>query len=199
SHQVQERAATEPERRPVEVVVRDEARVLLSARAREVDPVHDRVRSAWKSLERTERRQAHRRLASGRTRKRVRRCQDVVHLPLCIGRGGQYCKSEKTSYPSNRSRPFRNSSSMMNGRPTTSPPSCSTSSTVALAVPPVASTSSWIRTRWPFTIASACTSSESNPYSSAYFAATVRHGSLPGFLAATKPQPSRHASAPPVM
>ena len=87
----------------------------------------------------------------------------------------------------------------MNGSPTTSPPSCSTSSTVAFAVPPVARTSSWISTRWPFTIASACTSSESKPYSSAYFAATVRQGSFPGLRAATKPQPSRHASAPPVM
>ena len=48
----------------------------------------------------------------------------------------------------------------MNGRPTTSPPSCSTSSTVAFAVPPVARTSSWITTRWPSTIASAWTSLE---------------------------------------
>src|SRR6266540_2088457 len=48
-------------------------------------------------------------------------------------------------------------------------------------------------------IASAWSSSVSKPYSSAYFALTVRQGSLPGFRAATKPHPSLHASAPPVM
>jgi hypothetical protein len=45
-------AAAEPERRPVEVVVGDEARMLLATRAREVDAVHDRVRSAWQAVER---------------------------------------------------------------------------------------------------------------------------------------------------
>ena len=37
-------------------------------------------------------------------------------------------------------------------------------------------------------IASACSSSASKPYSSAYLALTVLHGSLPGLRAATKPQ-----------
>ena len=38
---------------------------------------------------------------------------------------------------------------MRNAKPTTTPPSCSTSRTVAAAVPPVASTSSTISTRSP--------------------------------------------------
>ena len=46
---------------------------------------------------------------------------------------------------------------MTKSRPTTSPPSCSTRSTFAFAVPPVASTSSWTITRAPRPIASAWT------------------------------------------
>ena len=51
-------------------------------------------------------------------------------------------------------------------RPTTTPPSRSTSSILARAVPPVARTSSSTITRAPGAIASACTSSASVPYSS---------------------------------
>ena len=61
--------------------------------------------------------------------------------------GGVYSINEKTSCPPSCVLPSRNASSMMNGSPTTTPPSCSTSSTVAFAVPPVARTSSWTRTR----------------------------------------------------
>ena len=85
---------------------------------------------------------------------------------------------------------------MMNGSPTTMPPSCSTSSAVAFAVPPVARTSSCTSTRWPGLIASACTSSWSKPYSSPYFAATVCQGGLPGFGPARTPaEPARERAA----
>jgi len=50
-------------------------------------------------------------------------------------------------------------------QPTTRPPSFSTRSQQAFIVPPVASRSSTTSTRWPFTIASACISSVSLPYS----------------------------------
>src|SRR4029450_11903041 len=86
---------------------------------------------------------------------------------------------------------------MMNWRPTTSPPSCSTSSASALAVPPVARTSSWISTRAPSPNASARSSSVFLPYSSAYSALIVSSGSLPGLRAGTKPQPSLYAIAEP--
>ena len=49
--------------------------------------------------------------------------------------------------------------------PSTRPPSCLTRSTVARAVPPVASRSSTISTRWPDSIASLCISRLSLPYS----------------------------------
>src|SRR5438067_408079 len=86
---------------------------------------------------------------------------------------------------------------LLEGRRTA--PSCSIRSILALAVPPVASRSSCTSTRAPLGTASTCISSASKPYSSAYFAPTVRYGSLPGLRAATKPQPSLYARAEPRM
>ena len=87
---------------------------------------------------------------------------------------------------------------MMNWSPTTSPPSCPTSSASAFAVPPVASTSSWISTRAPSPNASAWSSSVFLPYSSAYSALIVSSGSFPGRRAGTKPHPSLYAIAEPM-
>ena len=50
----------------------------------------------------------------------------------------QYSIREKISYPFSLSIPLRSVSSMRKTNPTTSPPSLSTSSAVALAEPPVA-------------------------------------------------------------
>ena len=66
-------------------------------------------------------------------------------------------------------------------------------------VPPVASTSSWTRTRWPVPIASACSSSASKPYSSAYFGAHRPPRQLPGLARGDEAAAEPHASAPPVM
>src|SRR3954452_14792902 len=86
---------------------------------------------------------------------------------------------------------------MKNAQPTTTPSRCSTSSHSARAVPPVASRSSWTRTRAPCATASVCSSSASVPYSSTYSARTVSCGSLPGLRASTKPAPSSRATAGP--
>ena len=56
--------------------------------------------------------------------------------------------------------------SIKNANPTISPPRRSTSAAAAPAVPPVASRSSTISTRWPGWIASACISTTASPYSS---------------------------------
>src|SRR5579884_11777 len=105
--------------------------------------------------------------------------------------------SEKRSYFARRSRPPRNDSSITKLTPTTVPPSPSTRPAIASTVPPVASTSSWMTTRAPPPIASAATSREFWPYSSAYVAETVSGGSLPGRRAATNPQPASTAIAGP--
>src|SRR3954451_3238912 len=102
-----------------------------------------------------------------------------------------------TSYPASRSRPSRNVSSIRNPHATTVPPSCSTSRHSVRAVPPVASRSSWTRTRAPLATASVCSSSASVPYSSMYSARTVSLGRLPGLRASTNPAPSSRASAGP--
>src|ERR671934_3551 len=103
------------------------------------------------------------------------------------------------SYFERRSRPLRKVSSMMKAQPTTSPPRRSTRPATASTVPPVASTSSWMRTRDPRPIISGCSSRAFCPYSSAYVALTVSGGSLPGRRAATKPQPISCAIAAPRM
>jgi hypothetical protein len=71
----------------------------------------------------------------------------------------------------------------------TLPPIRSTSSAVALAVPPVARTSSTIRTRSPGATASLWISSVAVAYSSEYSAASVSHGSLPFLRTGTNPAP----------
>src|SRR5262245_47745971 len=71
----------------------------------------------------------------------------------------QYCRTENTRSPVSLFRPSRNSSSIRNAMPWSSPPSFLTSCIVACAVPPVASTSSTTSTRWPFSIASSWLSS----------------------------------------
>src|SRR4051812_805908 len=86
---------------------------------------------------------------------------------------------------------------MRDWQPTTVPPSSSTSWHSALAVPPVASRSSWTSTRAPLATASECSSSASVPYSRRYSARTVSCGSLPGLRASTNPAPSSRASAGP--
>src|SRR5262245_53714362 len=79
--------------------------------------------------------------------------------------------------------------------PTTLPPMRSTSCAVAWAVPPVASTSSTIRTRSPGPTASRWTSRVAVPYSSAYSAASVSHGSLSALRTGTNPAPKWYATA----
>src|SRR5258708_3861390 len=64
-------------------------------------------------------------------------------------------------------RPFRKLSSTAKAAPSTIPPNCSTSLTVAAAVPPVARRSSQMITRSPFFTASSWISRVSVPYSRA--------------------------------
>ena len=87
------------------------------------------------------------------------------------------------------SRPLRKSSSIMHAMPHTLPPACSTRDAAAAAVPPVASTSSTIRTRSPGLMPSRCSSIVAVPYSSSYSSAIVSDGSLPALRMGTKPAP----------
>ena len=73
--------------------------------------------------------------------------------------------------------------------PATLPPIRSTSVAVALAVPPVARTSSTISTRSPGATASLWISSVAVPYSSPYSDASVSQGSLPFFRTGMNPAP----------
>ena len=72
---------------------------------------------------------------------------------LSYGRGSfncssvQYCRTASMFSPCSCLRPLRSVSSMRNATPSTRPPSCFTSPTVARAVPPVASRSSTTSTR----------------------------------------------------
>src|ERR1051325_5290371 len=84
-HQVEEDALGEPERRPVELVVRDEARMLLAAAAVEVDLEDGRVRCSRKLLDPPEGRQGDAGLPTLRARERVPRRQRVVHGSVVIG------------------------------------------------------------------------------------------------------------------
>src|SRR5437773_3722734 len=72
-----------------------------------------------------------------------------------------------------------------------------TSCAAAVAVPPVASTSSTISTRSPVWTASWCISRASVPYSSVYSTRCVAAGSLPGFRIGTSPAPRASASGAP--
>ena len=83
--------------------------------------------------------------------------------------------------------------------PTTVPPRRSTSVAVALAVPPVARTSSTIRTRSPGAMESVCTSSWAVPYSRSYSRLSVVHGSLPALRTGTNPAPKWYATGDAMM
>src|SRR5207248_101236 len=76
---------------------------------------------------------------------------------------------------------------------------CSTRSTTARAVPPVAITSSTTSTRWPGRMASRCTCRTSLRYSSGYSTLVVFQGSLPALRIGTNPAPRRIAIAAPNM
>src|SRR5579884_3067874 len=178
-HQVDERRPVlHAERRPVELLVRDEAGMVVPAPARELDTVDGGMMRPGQLVETAEPGQADSRLAVHGARERIRGRQRVVHalsLPHAADGGNtsapgaerdQYVISACRSSPSSFSRPPRNVSSMMKHAPTTTAPSCSTSPRIASTVPPVASTSSWITTRAPSGISSGCNSSAFSPYSS---------------------------------
>ena len=87
--QVPEReAGAQAERRDVEVVVRDQPRMLFTARAREEDTEHSRSRGPRQPVERPERGQPQPRLAPMRAGERVETCKRVVHIPRCNRRPG---------------------------------------------------------------------------------------------------------------
>jgi len=79
-HEVQEPVLGEAQRRPVELGVGDEARMLLTAGTVEDDLEHSRVLGAGESVEQAKGRQADASLASGGAGKRVPRGECVVHL-----------------------------------------------------------------------------------------------------------------------
>jgi hypothetical protein len=60
---------------------------------------------------------------------------------------------------------------------------------LAMAVPPVASRSSTIRTLCPGLMASLCMNTSLEPYSRSYLQEIVSRGSFPGFLTGAKPTP----------
>src|SRR5262249_53165328 len=78
-HQVEEPSLAEPEGGPVELVVRDEARMLLAAGACELDLVDGRMRRSGQPHEPAERRERHVRRAEARAGKRVAAAENVVH------------------------------------------------------------------------------------------------------------------------
>ena len=191
--------AAKPERRPVEVVVRDEPRMLLAAGALERDAVDRRVRRARRGARAGGRTRAAPTSRRGRGNANVYRVVSASYIAL-IGRNGVSTEEredvvaleplaavQELELDDERQADDLAAELLdeLDGR-LRGPPR---RQDVVVDQRPAG----------PSTIASACTSSESKPYSSAYFAATVRHGSLPGLRAATKPQPSRQASAPPVM
>src|SRR3989442_1768574 len=99
--------------------------------------------------------------------------------------------------PCSRTRPFKKSSSIRNVKPTTAAPRVRTSRAAAVAVPPVANTSSTINTRSSPVTASVCISSASVPYSSAYSTRPRSAGSFPGFRIGTSPALSPSAIGAP--
>ena len=84
-HEVQELAAGEAERRPVEIVVGDEAVVLVAAAAGEPHPVDGGMRRPGQALDPAERRQRHVRLPARRTREGVAAGERVVHVEVVFG------------------------------------------------------------------------------------------------------------------
>ena len=100
-HEVEEDPALEAERRPVELVVADEAVVLVPAGAGEPHAIHDRVRGSLEPLERPEGGQRHRRLPALGARERVPARQRVVHIHLVNGRtDGKVVQYEISAYRS---------------------------------------------------------------------------------------------------
>src|ERR671936_2252491 len=85
SHQVQEDTVAEAERRPVELVVRDQARVPPATAAVEGDLVDGRMRCAGELLDVAEGRQRHVRFPPLRARELVARLENVVHRAVVIG------------------------------------------------------------------------------------------------------------------
>ena len=81
-HEVHELAGGQAERRPVELLVREEAVVLAAARAVEPHAKDGRVRSAGEPLDAPEGREQHLGLASHRTRERVAARERVVHADV---------------------------------------------------------------------------------------------------------------------
>ena len=78
-HQVEEAACVPAERRPVEIGVRHQPRMLLAAHAVEADAVHGGMRRAGKPLDQPEVRERNTRLLAVRTREGVAGSQRVVH------------------------------------------------------------------------------------------------------------------------
>ena len=83
-HQVEEALLAQPERRPVELGVRDEARVLLAAGAVEHDLEDGRVLGAGQPVEDAKGGQPNARLPLRGAGKRVPRCERVVHASLDV-------------------------------------------------------------------------------------------------------------------
>jgi hypothetical protein len=83
-HQVDEGPRMGSERRPVEIVVRDETRMLLAAAAVEADAVHGWVRRARQPLEQAERRECHLCVLAAGTREGVAGREYVVHGHMLI-------------------------------------------------------------------------------------------------------------------
>jgi hypothetical protein len=77
-HEVEKLAGAKPERRPVELFVREQAVVLGAAAAVEPHPEDSRMSGARQPLNAEEGRQRHVRLAPYRTRERVAARQRVV-------------------------------------------------------------------------------------------------------------------------
>ena len=87
SHQVQEGvAAAEPERRPIELGVADESRMLVAATAFEANAEDGRVGSPGQTLQPAKARQGHPRVTVLGTREGVPGRQAVVDHPFVIGR-----------------------------------------------------------------------------------------------------------------
>ena len=84
-HQVEVLAVGEAERRPVELVVGNEADVVSPAPTGEADAIDGRVRRAWQPLELAKRRQRHARLAADGAGEGVPARERVVHGGVVIG------------------------------------------------------------------------------------------------------------------
>src|SRR5580765_2943843 len=146
----------------------------LTRGARERDPRHQHARIGVSGSDSRRERLQHRECASARglgscgpqfRHERARRPQDRRRYDDRRRDRDQYWRTAETCSPASFARPFSATSSIRNARPWTWPPTPRTRSSVARAVPPVASRSSTISTRCPGWTASWCISSVSVPYS----------------------------------